>query len=188
MSIFEIILISIGLAMDAFAVSISLGGCHVKTLSSRHILAFKAAVLFGLFQAGMPIIGWICGRQFQDYIQAIDHWIAFTLLVVIGLKMLHEAWQNHPEETKQRNSLKALLILAVATSIDALAVGVTFSVLQINLIMAVSIIGIITFALSYIGVDFGCRLGQRFGKWSEVLGGIILISLGTKILIEHTLL
>ncbi len=188
MSIIEIILISIGLAMDAFAVSISLGGCHVKNLSSRHILALKAAVLFGLFQAGMPVIGWICGLQFQDYIKAIDHWIAFILLVIIGLKMLHEAWQSHPEEPKQRNTFKALLVLAVATSIDALAVGVTFSVLQINLLMAVSIIGVITFVLSYIGVDFGCRLGQRFGKWSEVLGGIILISLGTKILIEHTLL
>ncbi len=188
MSIIEIILISIGLAMDAFAVSISLGGCHVKNLSSRHILAFKAAILFGLFQAGMPILGWACGRQFQEYIKAIDHWVAFALLLIIGLKMLYEAWQEHTEEPKQRNNLKALLILAVATSIDALAVGVTFSVLQINLVLAVSMIGVITFALSYIGVDFGCRLGQRFGRWSEVLGGIILISLGTKILIEHTLL
>ncbi len=187
MSIIEIILISIGLAMDAFAVSISLGGCHVKSLSSRHILAFKAAILFGLFQAGMPILGWACGRQFQEYIKAIDHWIAFFLLVIIGLKMLYEAWQDHPEEQKQRNTIKALLILAIATSIDALAVGVTFSLLQINLLMAVSIIGVITFILSYIGVDFGCRLGQKFGRWSEVLGGIILISLGTKILIEHTL-
>ncbi len=186
MNIFEIFLIAIGLAMDAFAVSIGLGGCHTHNNNSRHLLALKAALFFGIFQAGMPVIGWAGGKQFISYIQAIDHWIAFFLLLIIGVKMIFEGVYGQEEHKSSKTSFKTMLILAVATSIDALAVGITFSLLQIKLLFSIFIIGITTFILSYIGVDFGCRFGDKLGKLSEICGGIILIGLGTKILIEHT--
>lgn len=183
MNILEILLISLGLAMDAFAVSICLG-----YRNSNRILALKAAFLFGVFQAVMPIIGWACGYQFRKHISAIDHWIAFFLLFLIGIKMIYEAIKSDDNTSGKQDSLKALIILAVATSIDALAVGVTFSILKISILLPIVVIGVITFILSYSGVKFGCKLRSNFDKYAEIAGGVILIILGSKILIEHTLL
>ncbi len=150
MDIFSTILIAIGLAMDAFAVSIS-GGICIKRLKSYH--ALKIALFFGAFQAIMPALGWLAGLAFRSFLAQIDHWIAFIFLSLIGGKMIYESLQEH-EDKKMLNPLKfhVLLVLSVATSIDALAVGITFAFLKITIITPIAIIGIITFSLSFVGV------------------------------------
>lgn len=183
MNTISILVIALGLAMDAFAVSVT-SGITVKQLRIPHALAI--ALSFGLFQAIMPIIGWFAGIGFKTIISGIDHWIAFGLLLFVGTKMIYEATKLQPSN-KQQISLDifVLLILSIATSIDALAVGLSFSFLQIQIMTPAIIIGIVTFLLSLIGIVVGKNLGHFFEKKIEILGGIILIAIGFKILISH---
>ena len=181
MSLINILLISIGLAMDAFAVSIS-NGMAVKCFKKR--FAFKVALFYGGFQAIMPIVGWAAGLSFRKYIESYDHWIAFGLLFLIGAKMIYES-RNDNENACNPEKTLFLFTMAIATSIDALAVGISFSCLQINIILPVILIGLVTFVLSFIGVFLGNKFGNLFGKKMELIGGLILIGIGTKILIEH---
>lgn len=183
MDLFTITLISIGLAMDALAVSVA-GGFSLKQLRIRHALLIAFA--FGFFQALMPIIGWGIGLAVKDYIQRFDHWIAFGLLAFVGGKMVYESFVIKEEEEKQNIlHIRTLLLLAVATSIDALAVGLNFAFLEVSLFLAVAIIGLITFILCFLGVYIGNRFGHIFESKLELAGGVILIGMGVKILVEH---
>lgn len=180
MGIVELFLIAVGLSMDAFAVSIC-KGLSLKKLEARH--AALVGLYFGGFQALMPVIGWALGYRFKGLIESVDHWIAFGLLTVIGLSMIREAGQK--EELSDDLSFKAMLPLAVATSIDALAVGVTFAFLQVRILPAASLIGVTTFLLSALGVYIGHLFGLRYKAKAEIAGGVILILIGVKILLEH---
>ena len=184
MSTVEILLIGIGLSMDAFAVAIC-KGLGMRRINYRH--TFIIALFFGGFQALMPFLGWLLGSRFAQYITRYDHWIAFVLLAFIGGKMVWEALHEDPEEVcpQPRLDLKELFMLAVATSIDALAVGITFAFLQVNIWGAVSLIAATTFVLSVIGVWVGNRFGSRFQTKAEIAGGVILVLIGLKILLEH---
>ena len=184
MNLFELFLIALALSMDAFAVSVC------KGLSMRKLTVGKSALVglyFGGFQALMPLIGYFLGAAFSQYITRFDHWIAFALLAVIGVNMVREALGDDGGEDCQREdlSLKAMLPLALATSIDALAVGVTFAFLSVTIVPAVSFIGATTFLLSMGGVAIGHVFGARWKKKAEIAGGVILIALGLKILLEH---
>ena len=183
----ELLLMGVGLAMDAFAVSVC-KGLGMKKLNKKQ--AIVIGLYFGGFQALMPLVGWILGIQFQKYITSIDHWIAFILLGFIGGKMILEAVKEWNEEDivevkDQSLDHRNMFVLAVATSIDALAVGITFAFLQVPIVEAVSIIGITTFVISVIGVYVGNFFGNRYKKKAELAGGIILILIGLKILLEH---
>lgn len=185
MGVFELLLIGVGLAMDAFAVSIC-KGLKMQTINYKH--ATIIALFFGGFQGLMPFIGWVLGKQFETYITSIDHWITFVLLTIIGGKMVYEAL--HPEDevltkTDSKLDMKELVMLAIATSIDALAVGITFAFLQVSIVEAVSIIGITTFIISLAGVIIGNFFGSRYKSKAEIVGGAILILIGLKILLEH---
>ena len=182
MTIFELIVIAAGLSMDAFAVSIC-KGLSVRRLRPRHNII--CGVYFGGFQALMPVAGWLLGRQFESLIKSIDHWIAFALLVLIGANMIREAVKNEEENLNDSFSPKTMLPLAVATSIDALAVGVTFAFLDVAIIPAVSIIGVTTFIFSVAGVKIGNVFGAKYKSKAELVGGIVLVAMGIKILIEH---
>jgi len=183
MDVFTIVFIAIGLAMDSFAVSITSG---MTTKNLRIMSALRVAIFFGLFQAGMPIIGWLAGLSVIDLISGIDHWVAFGLLSLIGCKMIYEAIKREPREKKMTpmNSY-VLLILSVATSIDALAVGLSFAFLKIYIAAPIIVIGTVTFLLSFIGVFAGNKFGHFFEKKIEITGGVILIGIGMKILLEH---
>ena len=182
MDLIELFLIAVGLSMDAFAVSVCKGLAMPKC-------TFKKAAIVGLwfggFQALMPAIGYILGAQFQEAIASIDHWIAFVLLALIGGNMIHEALDNDEEEADASLDVKTMFLLAVATSIDALAIGITFAFLKVNIIPAVCFIGIVTFTISFAGVKIGNVFGARYKNKAEIVGGIILILLGLKILLEH---
>ena len=182
MGLIELFLIAVGLSMDAFAVSVCKGLAMPKC-------TFKKAAIVGLwfggFQALMPAIGYVLGAQFQEAIASIDHWIAFVLLALIGGNMIHEALDNDEEEADASLNVKTMFLLAVATSIDALAIGITFAFLKVNIIPAVCIIGIVTFIISFAGVKIGNVFGARYKNKAEIVGGIILILLGLKILLEH---
>lgn len=179
----EIIFLSIGLAMDAFAVA-TCKGLAMKSMNWKKSII--VATYFGSFQALMPIIGYILGVSFQEKIINIDHWIAFILLSAIGINMLKEAFNTNDENNKDDSvDFKNMIILAIATSIDALAVGITFAFLKCNILISALCIGIITFILSLIGVKIGNIFGAKYEKRAQVIGGIILIILGTKILLEH---
>ena len=180
MKLWEVIVIAVGLSMDAFAVSICKGLASGKATGRQ---ALSAAVWFGGFQALMPAIGYLLGMAFKDYITAVDHWIAFILLGWIGINMIREAFGDEPAVPDF--SWKAMMPLAVATSIDALATGVMFSFLNVRLLPTVASIGIITGLLSFTGVKAGALLGSRFQKGSQILGGTVLILMGVKILLEH---
>lgn len=183
MGIFTMISIGVGLAMDAFAVSICQG---LKMIKVNKKYAVIIALFFGVFQAMMPLIGYVIGVQFESYITSIDHWIAFILLGFIGFNMIKESREKEEiDECIYRLDYKELTMMAIATSIDALAVGVAFAFLNVNVLMAVSIIGIITFGLSLIGVLLGHTLGMKFKSNAEMFGGIVLIIIGLKILLEH---
>ena len=182
MSYLELFVIAVGLSMDAFAVSIC-KGLSVRRLKPRHNLI--CGLYFGGFQALMPVIGWLLGRQFESLIKSIDHWIAFALLVLIGANMIREAVKNEEENLNDSFSPKTMLPLAVATSIDALAVGVTFAFLDVSIVPAVSMIGATTFILSAVGVKIGNVCGAKYKSKAELVGGIVLIAMGVKILIEH---
>lgn len=182
MTYFELFVIAVGLSMDAFAVSIC-KGLSVQKLKPRH--AVIAGAYFGGFQALMPVVGWLLGRQFESLIKSIDHWIAFVLLALIGANMIREAVKNEEENLNDSFSPRTMLPLAVATSIDALAVGVTFAFLDVEIVPAVSMIGVTTFVLSAVGVKIGNVFGAKYKSKAELVGGIVLVVMGVKILIEH---
>lgn len=182
MGLFTLFIMAIGLSMDAFAVSIC-KGLAMEKISLKKMMIVGA--WFGGFQALMPAAGYLLGSRFTDKITAIDHWIAFILLAYIGLSMIGEAVKCKDEKTNASLCFKEMLILAVATSIDALAVGVTFAFLSVNILAAVSFIGIITFLCSMAGVKVGNVFGTKYKKKAELAGGLILIVLGVKILLEH---
>jgi putative Mn2+ efflux pump MntP len=182
-ALITIIVIALGLAMDAFAVSIVSGAAY-KQLKIKH--ALRIALFFGGFQAIMPLIGYLAGLSIKTYIISYDHWVAFGLLSAVGGKMIYESFKiKTAEENLNPSNILILLVLSLATSIDALAIGITLSFLRVSLAAAVSIIGLVTFVLSYLGVFIGKRFGHFFENKIEAIGGLILIGLGLKILIEH---
>ena len=182
MGIIEILLISISLAMDAFAVSIC-KGVSMKKMNWKK--AIVIGLYFGGFQMLMPIIGYMLGKGFENVVANIDHWIAFILLAGIGANMIKEAFSDESDKVNDNIDVKTMILLAIATSIDALAVGITFAFLKVNLILAISLIGIVAFALSVIGTKIGNRFGDKYGNKACLVGGVILILMGIKILIEH---
>lgn len=187
MGLIELFFLAVGLSMDAFAVAVC------KGLSMRKVTLKNAGIVglyFGGFQAGMPLIGYFLGLQFKDYIMSIDHWIAFGLLVYLGIRMIQESLDKYEDvepiqSEKELLSFKNMSILAIATSIDALAVGITLAFLQVDIIPAVTFIGIITFILSMVGVKIGNVFGIKYKSKAEFVGGAILILMGIKILLEH---
>ncbi len=181
MQLWELFFIAVGLSMDAFAVSVC-KGLSVSRVRMRHRLS--VGLYFGGFQALMPLIGYLLGSQFQQMITSVDHWIAFVLLVVIGINMIREA-RGDAEEVDASFGAKSMFPLAIATSIDALAVGVTLAFLQVNILASVSLIGATTFVLSIIGLTVGNLFGAKYKSRAEILGGIVLIVMGIKILAEH---
>lgn len=203
MSIITIVLTAFALSMDAFAVSVT-KGMTLKNLSKG--LAIKIALFFGVFQAAMPMLGWLLGISFQEYITSIDHWIALILLSILGGKMIYEFYENRKEAKEEGNEVasevsttlesesknkdylsnKELTTLAIATSIDALAIGISFAFLNVNIVSSSLIIGIITFIVCFIGVIAGKRIGGLFKDYAELVGGIILILIGINIFNEHT--
>ena len=188
MGFLELALIGVGLSMDAFAVSVC-KGLSMRKVDKKYMLVLAA--FFGRFQALMPTLGWFLGSQFQTYITAIDHWIAFILLTLIGGKMILDVIKEKGEneevcqDDSVRIDLKEFFLLAVATSIDALAVGITFAFLQVKLASSVTIIGCITFCFTIAGVLIGNVFGTKFKDKATILGGVILIAIGVKILLEH---
>lgn len=182
MELFEIIVIAIGLAMDAFAVSVC-KGLSMKKIDWKKTIII--AVYFGVFQALMPVFGYFLGSTFSAFVQKVDHWIAFILLSIIGVNMIKESTDDEVEKRNDNVDFKTMVVLAIATSIDALAVGVTFAFFEVNILLAISIIGIITFILSIFGVIIGNKFGDKFQNKAELAGGIILIIIGVKILLEH---
>lgn len=186
MLLIDLFLIGVGLSMDAFAVAICKGlGMH--RVNWRHSIAI--ALFFGGFQALMPLIGYFLGSQFASFVEPVDHWIAFALLAFIGGKMLWDAFHEDDDEQvggeAEKLDLKELLMLAVATSIDALAVGISFAFLEVNIWEAITVIGLTTFVLSLVGVCVGNRFGARYERPSTIVGGVVLILIGLKILVEH---
>jgi len=182
MNLITVLFIAFGLSMDAFAVSIT-SGLAISRLRISH--AMRIALFFGLFQAVMPIVGWLAGMGLRDIISGVDHWIAFVLLTVIGIKMIFESSKMKEDKASDPLDVYTLLILSVATSIDALAVGLSLSVLNVAIITPVVIIGITTFLFSFAGVYIGKRVGHLFESKIELAGDLILIGIGIKILAEH---
>ena len=182
MSLLELFIVAVGLSMDAFAVAVC------KGLSMPRMSWKKALIVglyFGGFQGGMPLLGWLLGAQFEEKISAFDHWIAFVLLGLIGFNMIREALSGDEEAGNDSVAFRVMLPLAIATSIDALAVGVTFAFLKVQIVAAVSFIAVTTLILSTAGVKIGNLFGRRYQAKAELAGGIILILMGSKILIEH---
>ena len=179
----ELLLLAVALSMDAFSVAVC------KGLAMKKITVGKMAIVglwFGVFQALMPVIGYFLGSSFADYITSIDHWIAFVLLLFIGGNMIREAFSKGDDKEENADlGFLTMLLLAVATSIDALAVGVTFAFIKVNVWFAVSVIGLTTFILSFIGVKIGSIFGAKYKSRAELVGGIILILIGTHILLQH---
>jgi len=184
MSFFTVIGIAIGLAMDAFAVALS-SSMIIRRITGRHI--FRLGFHFGLFQALMPILGWFAGSSIQRYISRWDHWVAFGLLVFIGMKSIFGAFRSPKERIAGTDPTKGLnlVMLSIATSIDALAVGLSFAMLGVRIWYPALIIGLITGAITIIGMLIGSHLGRRLGKPVEIIGGLVLIAIGIHILIEH---
>ena len=182
MGIVELLLIAVSLAMDAFSVSVC--GSLALTPSSRTAGALRFGAWFGIFQFLMPVIGYWVAYRAVEYIEAYDHWIAFLLLLYIGINMIREAGEE--EDIVESYSIKRMFLLAVATSIDALAVGVSFAVLDVNIWTSGLLIGIVTFVISFIGGTIGFKLGERFRSHATIAGGTILCLIGLKVLLEHT--
>ena len=182
MNLWELFVIAVGLSMDAFAVSIC-KGLSTPRLRLRHSLICGG--YFGLFQALMPLLGWLLGVRFQAMIASLDHWIAFILLGIIGVNMIRESRENEEESVDSSFAFRTMLPLAVATSIDALAVGISFAALSVDIVPAVSLIGVTTFIFSVAGVAIGHTFGARYEKPATIVGGVVLILLGLKILLEH---
>jgi putative Mn2+ efflux pump MntP len=185
MGFLELFIVAISLSMDAFAVSLC-QGLSMRRLNLKH--AAIIAAFFGGFQAAMPLIGWLLARHFAQYITSYDHWIAFALLTFIGGKMLIEGLKVDEEDCgcpEEKLDMKELFMLAIATSIDALAVGISFAFLRVSILPSISLIGATTFVLSFMGVALGNRFGSRYKNKAEIAGGIVLILIGVKILLEH---
>ena len=183
MSILELFLTAVGLSMDAFAVAIT-KGLSMRKMNWKH--AVIIGLYFGIFQALMPLIGYLLGVNFTEYITAFDHWIAFLLLGVIGANMIRESFDRGEEEGADASiAFQVMILLALATSIDALAVGISFAFLKVNILAAIAFIGVITFLLSTVGVKIGNVFGVRYKSKAEFAGGLILILMGLKILLEH---
>jgi putative Mn2+ efflux pump MntP len=183
MELITVTIIALGLAMDAFAVSIASGAIY-KKLKIKH--AFRIALFFGTFQAVMPLIGCSAALTVSKYIQRFDHWLAFALLTAVGIKMIYESFKiKTASQSLDPTNFLVLIVLSAATSIDALAVGFTLSIITSSVITAAIIIGLITFLLSYIGVFAGSRLGHFFESKIEAIGGLVIIAIGLKILIQH---
>ncbi|MGN0045760.1 MAG: manganese efflux pump MntP family protein [Eggerthellaceae bacterium] len=190
MGFVELVLLGVSLAMDAFAVSVC-KGLGMKKVNYVH--AFVIALFFGGFQALMPAIGWFLGAQLQSFIEPVDHWVAFILLAFIGGKMLWDGIRGDGEEEESCEACKdsekldipELFMLAIATSIDALAVGITFAFLKVNVVVAVTIIGVVTAIISFAGVAIGNKFGSKYERPSTIAGGVVLILIGLKILVEH---
>lgn len=183
MNLLELLIVALGLSMDAFAVSVC-KGLATPRVTLRHMLI--AGLWFGGFQALMPLVGYFLGSTFKEYIEAYDHWIAFVLLAFIGFNMIREAIRGGEEQSDASFDIKTMFLMAVATSIDALAVGVTFALLpEVNIFAAVSSIGLITFSFSVIGVKIGNLFGAKYKSRAELAGGILLALMGAKILLEH---
>ncbi len=187
MSYFEIFMIGVGLSMDAFAVAICKGLAMPKL---DKVQTLVIALFFGGFQALMPFIGWMLGKQFESYITSFDHWIAFVLLAIIGGKMILDVIKGGDDEeetavTESKLDIKELFMLAVATSIDALAVGISFAFLQVKIVSAITLIGCTTFCISAFGVFVGHKFGAKYEDKASLVGGVILILIGLKILLEH---
>ncbi len=182
MSYLTIIGIAVGLSMDAFAVSVT-NGCIIKELKKRH--AIMIALSFGVFQGVMPLLGWSTALLFTKYISAYSHYIAFGLLIYIGVKMIRESFKKNDKNTKTCLHFPTLMIMSIATSIDALAVGVSFACLSVNILTAVAIISVITFVICLIGVYIGNYIGHFFESRLELFGGVVLIVIGIKILVER---
>ena len=182
MKVWEIVFISFGLAMDAFAVSVC------KGLSMRKMDWKKAAIIaawFGFFQMMMPVAGYYIGAVFKGMLEKVAHWIAFVLLTIVGINMIRESGEQESDAMSDSIDFRTMILLAVATSIDALAVGFSFAMLRTSLIVAAISIGIITFFLSLAGVSLGQRFGNRLGNKAELLGGLVLVAIGVKIVLEH---
>lgn len=187
MGIIELLIVSIVLAIDAFTVSISKGLSHSRLKLSHYL---KVGIWFGGFQALMPMFGYYCSIGLNEYISAFDHWIAFGLLFIIGSNIIRQSLSSKDEEGSNQwsdYSIRTMLMLAIATSIDALAMGVSFAILNVNIFIAISIIGVVTLSLSMIGLKIGKIVGNKFKQSAELIGGIVLILLGIKILLEHIL-
>ena len=182
MGFWELLLLAVGLSMDAFAVSIC------KGLAMDRVTLKKACIpglWFGGFQGAMPLLGWLLGSRFTSYITSVDHWIAFVLLGILGFNMLREAKNGEAEEADASLGFRVMLAMAVATSIDALAVGITFAFLEVQILPAAGLIGVTTFLLSFAGIYIGNVFGARYKSKAELAGGIILVLIGVKILLEH---
>ena len=182
MGLLTLLLIAVGLCMDTFAISISCGMCMRQ---ARWRSGLKVALIFGLSQAVMPVLGWLAGTGLKGLISVVDHWIAFGLLLLIGGKMIHESFVI-TERTIDPRKTRVLLVLAVATSIDALAVGLSLALLDVAILLPAVVIGCVTFVVAFAGVFVGHKAGAAVEKQAEVLGGLILIGIGVKILVEHT--
>jgi Predicted membrane protein len=183
MGIVELSFIALVLSMDAFAVAVCKGLAFEKFTVKK---ASIVALYFGFFQGVMPLLGYWFGAKFQEAISSVDHWVAFILLGIIGGNMIREACKAEEAETQDASlDVKTMLGLAIATSIDALAVGITFGVMQVRIIPAITLIGVTTFALSFLGVRLGSSVGGKYQKRAELAGGIVLILIGTKTLLEH---
>lgn len=181
MGFIELLLIAVGLSMDAFAVSVC-KGLSVKKVGVKH--AALAGLYFGGFQFLMPVIGYLLGFRFESVIESIDHWVAFVLLAFIGGNMIKESF-GKAEELNDDFGVKTMLLMAIATSIDALAVGITFAFLEVQILPAAGLIGVTTFLLSFVGIYIGNAFGTRYKSRAELAGGIILVVIGVKILLEH---
>ncbi len=182
MTLLNLFLIATGLSMDAFAVSVCKGLALKESSLGK---ALKAGIWFGSFQALMPLAGFLLGSRFQKSITRFDHWIAFILLAIIGFGMIRDAFSGEEEKLSSTMRFKEMFLLALATSIDALAAGITFAFLQIRILPAVILIGVITLALSALGIRMGSLFGSRYKSRAELAGGILLLLIGTKILLEH---
>lgn len=187
MSLLTLLLLSLGLAADAFAVSIG-RGLQMPRLRLRHVLALAGTL--GLFQAAMPLAGWFLGDRLADVVSGVDHWLVFSLLVIIGVRMMIEAFQHDDDTDGAENgsavaSLAVLVVLGVATSIDAFAAGVGLAFVEVNIVLAVVLIGLVTFALCLVGVVVGHRVGKALRGPAEVFGGLVLIAIGTRLLLDH---
>lgn len=183
MDYISLILIAFGLSFDTFAVSVSTG---IKITYLKFKQALKIALTLGVFQALMPLIGWFLGVQIESYISNYDHWIAFGLLAILGLRMIYESFSKEENNTSANPLNPVVLIgMAIATSIDALVVGVSFAFMNMNIYLSVAIIGLVTFLVSMVGMLFGKKVGGKLGKRMEIVGGIILIIIGLKMLFSH---
>ncbi|HYG94717.1 MAG TPA: manganese efflux pump MntP family protein [Nocardioides sp.] len=184
MTTFELVVLAVALAMDAVAVSLA-EGLQLRRPSWRDALLI--AGMFGLFQGLMPVLGWVLAFWFADAVSAATPWIAFGLLALIGAHMIKESFEDEDSGATSEVSVRSVTPLAIATSIDAAAVGVTFGVLEVDVARAVVLIGVVTFALSLVAVLVGSRVGQRLGRWATLVGGLILVGIGLRILLDHVL-